>query len=134
MTEPEPGAGTGGDPSTEAEVGSVAEEAARLFGALQDWANESGFGAQGEATASAGVAEGLRAAGEHLGHGPDCRYCPVCRAINLVRQTSPEVRESLAVAIGALAQAATASLRQDHDGRDAGTSDSSGPTRVDLDD
>ncbi len=123
-------AGEGGD---RPQVGSVAEEAAKLFGALHDWAGESGPGRAGEA--ADGLLGSLRSAGDHVGHGEDCRYCPVCQAIRMVRETSPEVREHLAVAIGSLAQAATAALRQSSpaDASDHG-SRGSGPEKVDLDD
>lgn len=112
------------------EVGSVAEETAKLLGALQDWASESGAGQAG--AAAKGVAEGLSSLGDHVGHGQDCRYCPLCQALRLIRETSPEVRDNLAVAIGALAQAATTALRQGStpDGGAPGT----GPSRIDLDD
>ena len=113
------------------EVGSVAEEAAKLFGALNDWATQSG-GSQAGAAAK-NLAEGIRSAGDHVGHGEDCRYCPVCQGIRMIRETSPEVRENLAVAIGALAQAATAALRQGSAPRDD-SDQHSAPTRVDLDD
>jgi hypothetical protein len=76
-------------------VGSVGEEAAKLFSALQDWATESGFSD----------------VHEHLATGSEeCRYCPVCRAIGLVRQTSPEVRAHLTAAAGSLLQAAAGLL------------------------
>jgi hypothetical protein len=78
-------------------VGSVGEEAAKLFSALQDWATDSG----------AGFAD----LHEHLAtDSEECRYCPVCRAISLVRQTSPEVRAHLAAAAGSLLQAAAGLL------------------------
>ena len=120
----------GAGPS-EPEVGSVADEAAKLLGALQDWATESGVG-QARGTAR-GMAEGLSSIGDHVGHGQDCRYCPLCQAVRLVRETSPEVRENLALAVSALAQAATAALRQPDRG-DAGGDTNPGPHHVDLDD
>ena len=99
-------------PEGEDEVGSVAEEAAKLFGALQDWAQESGAAQAGAAASTAaGVAAGLRDINEHIATGgDDCRYCPVCRGIELVRQTSPEVKAHLAVAASSLLQAASGLL------------------------
>lgn len=100
----------GGEP-----VGSVGEEAAKLFGALSAWAQEqsreqageAGRGQQAAATAREALAQGLHEVGEHLGSaGPDCRWCPVCQVIHVVRQTSPEVRAHLASAAGSLMQAA----------------------------
>ena len=113
-------------------MGSVAEEAAKLLGALQDWAVESGF-TQGERLDQP---VGRGAVDDHIGHGQDCAYCPLCRAINFARGTIPQAREHLAVAIGALAQAATAALRASAGEAEAGEQHSDrarGPTRVDLD-
>lgn len=112
----------------DAGVGSVAEEAAKLLGALQNWAGEHGS-APGETAQR--LTEGIRVAADHVGHGQDCRYCPVCIAINRVRQTSPEVREHLAAALDSLARAATAALRSE----DAACSEQEArsPTKVDLD-
>ncbi|NPC95440.1 hypothetical protein [Nocardioides sp. zg-DK7169] len=110
-------------------IGSVTEEAAKLFGALAGLAREHGFGdhpAGGhEAAGSAGSAEDThpehgepREPGEHTEHaehaghtgGPECTWCPVCRAVHLVRQTSPEVRTHLASAVSSLAKAAAGLL------------------------
>ena len=46
----------------------------------------------------------------HLATGEDCRYCPVCRAVQVYRSASPEVREHLTSAATSLAQAAAALL------------------------
>ena len=46
----------------------------------------------------------------HLANGEECRYCPVCRAVQVFRSASPEVREHLATAATSLAQAAAAAL------------------------
>jgi hypothetical protein len=74
-------------------VGSAAEEAAKLLGTLAGWARdrEAEWGA-------------------HLANGEECRYCPICRAVQLFRSASPEVREHLATAATSLAQAAAAAL------------------------
>lgn len=61
-------------------VGSAAEEAARLLGALQDWARRSATG-----PADVPIATG----------GPECRLCPVCQLIGILRDGSPEVVEHL---------------------------------------
>jgi hypothetical protein len=83
------------------DVGSLGEEAAKLFAAAADWAREH----TGEAAGSTGR-EGGSAAGwglgdllssEHLATGaPECRWCPLCQAIGLLRSTSPEMKEHLA--------------------------------------
>lgn len=114
MTEGQDRDATAGEPSGHdaEEVGSVAEEAAKLFSALQDWAKESGGGHAATAAAAAStVAGGLRDVNQHLATGgEDCRYCPVCRTIEFVRNTSPEVKTNLAVAASSLLQAAAGLL------------------------
>ncbi|MFB6725889.1 hypothetical protein ACFCV3_37305 [Kribbella sp. NPDC056345] len=69
-------------------VGSVAEEAAKLFAVLQAAADTHG----GEH-----VAEDPPESHEHKA-GPDCVWCPVCQLINKVRNTSPETIEQLSTA------------------------------------
>lgn len=94
------------------DVGSVGEEASKLFGALSDWARTQG-GAQagGAAGAAAGFAAALGSVNEHVAtEGEDCRYCPVCQVIHAVRSTSPEVRVHLSTAATSLLQAASAAL------------------------
>jgi hypothetical protein len=94
---------------SEDQVGSVAEEAAKLLGALQDWARESGHDS---ATAgAAGAAAMFHNLNEHVATGgEDCRYCPLCQAISLVRQTSPEVKQHLTSAAASLMQAVVAAM------------------------
>ena len=58
-------------------VGSAAEEAARLFAAVQDWAR-------------------TRFDHEHLATGSaECQVCPVCQGIAALRQVRPETVEHL---------------------------------------
>lgn len=93
------------------QVGSVAEEAAKLLQALQGWARESGAERPGAAAAAAaGAAGAFKDINEHLATGEDCRYCPVCRVIALVRETSPEVKGHLASAATSLMQAAATAM------------------------
>lgn len=89
-------------------VGSVGEEALKLFGALSDWAREHGSDLGGSATHAAGAFAGaVRDVNEHVATGgEDCRFCPVCQAIHAVRSTSPEVKAHLTVAASSLFQAA----------------------------
>ena len=91
------------------DVGSVGEEAAKLFGALSDWARESdagpglGSGLSGLAGHAAGA---LRDLDQHVATGaPECTYCPVCRTVHVVRAASPEVRAHLASAASSFLQA-----------------------------
>jgi hypothetical protein len=96
-------------------VGSAAEEAAKLLGAVADWAREHGGELGGTVSALAGPASaGLGAAAHdveaHLANGEDCRYCPICRAVQVFRASSPEVRDHLSSAFASLAQAAAAAM------------------------
>lgn len=82
------GAPPGGPP-----VGSLAEEAAKLAEALQDFTRNRGSG-------------WARTADAHLATGSaECRLCPVCRLIALARDTGPEVADHLADATASLLQA-----------------------------
>lgn len=73
-------------------VGSVAEEATKLFDAMGTWARSA-----------AGSVD------EHLATGSaDCTLCPVCQLISAARGTRPEVVEHLANAAGSLVAALSA--------------------------
>jgi hypothetical protein len=123
-----PGAGDATGPHEP--VGSVGEEAAKLLGALSDWARDQGHDYAGSAGAAAGTfAQALRDVDEHVATGSaDCRYCPVCQVIHVVRQTSPEVRQHLSVAASSLMHAAAGLLATDPRSRPA-----SGVEKIDLD-
>lgn len=112
-------------------VGSVAEEAAKLVGALQDWARDSAPGpaAGGSGFLTSGLAAKLSEVNAHLATGgQDCAYCPLCQAISLVRAASPEVRAHLATAASALLQAAAGMVEPGSPpGREPGVE------RIDLD-
>lgn len=78
------------------EVGSLAEEATALLGALSGWVRENG----GESTrpsaeSAAGVGEEAEASGTDPAGDCTCRTCPVCRVIRIARSVSPEVRHHL---------------------------------------
>ena len=89
-------------------LGSVGEEAAKLFDALQDWVKDNGSGEPGRAEGLVdGLADQWRSFNEHVATGgQDCTYCPVCQVIGKVREASPELRSHLAVATSSLLQAA----------------------------
>jgi hypothetical protein len=72
-------------------AGSLAEEAAKLFGAAEEWWR--GHAPQVEAHA-----------------GPECRVCPLCQALALVRTAQPEVFEHLVTAADAFASAVKAAV------------------------
>jgi hypothetical protein len=61
-------------------AGSLGEEAAKLFGAAEDWWRE-------------------HAPSLPLHQGPECVICPVCQGLSLVRGASPEVFEHLSAAV-----------------------------------
>lgn len=90
------------------DVGSVGEEAMKLFGALADMARQHSGDAAGTVGDLAGQAAAMAAeVGEHIAtDSVECKYCPVCRVVHAVRQTSPDVRAHLMVAASSLLQAA----------------------------
>jgi len=97
------------------EIGSVAEETAKLLGALSEWARDHGAGlgqTVGDAAQNAlGAAHNIN---EHFATGSaDCLYCPICRVVHHVRTTNPEVKAHLVVATSSLLQAASALLSTD---------------------
>ena len=96
----------------EESIGSVGEEAAKLMGVLSEWARDQReAGAQTAGDALSGMAHAAHDVHEHIAtDSPECRYCPLCRVISLVRGTSPEVREHLTIAAGSLLQAASGLL------------------------
>ena len=104
-----PGAGPAGAAD---EVGTVAEEAAKLLGVLSGWARTQGADVgHGMADAASGAAAAIQNVNDHFATGSeDCLYCPVCRVVHVVRECSPEVRTHLALAALNLMQAATAVL------------------------
>lgn len=123
------------------EVGSVAEEAAKLFGALGDWAQDQGNGlgdlGAGLGGFAAQAAAAARGAQEHLATGAaECTWCPVCRAVHAVRRTSPEVRAHLASAASSLLQAAAEAMAtavpEERRGG-TGAAGAAGVERIDLD-
>ncbi len=83
---------------THDEVGTLAEEALALFGAVAGWMRESAAGPHPGAETSteqpdpAGPGD---PSGEQGSCAGSCRWCPVCRAAETVRQVSPEVRAHL---------------------------------------
>ena len=117
----------GPDAPQSPEVGSVGEEAAKLFGALSGWAREQ------DRDPGHGLADSLGDlvgnVNEHLATGgEDCRYCPVCQLIHAVRETNPEVRQQLSVAASSLLRAAAALLATEP------SSGTSGVEKIDLSD
>jgi len=91
------------------DVGSLADEAAKLFGALSGWAREhAGEAGEGLSGLAAQAAASAHEVDDHLATGSaECTVCPICRTVHAVRQLSPEVRAHLASAATSLAHAAT---------------------------
>ena len=80
-------------------VGSVAEGAAKLFEAMSGWARTH----PPDLPSTDGFTD-------HIAHGEDCRFCPLCQLIKMARGTSPEARLHLAAAATSFAQAISAML------------------------
>ncbi len=109
----------GADPRGPEPVGSVAEEAAKLFGAFSGWAKEHGDGLSS-------FSDGLH---EHVATGSaECAWCPVCRTVAAIRQTSPEVMAHLSTAASSLMLAVAGMMAPPQPGRDGSVE------RIPLDD
>jgi len=96
----------GGDP-----VGTATQEAALLFATLADRAREH--------LGDGGRVGGVSGDPVHVGHPPECTWCPLCRALALLRRTSPDVREqvvesaiSLGLALCQLAEQVTTEVKR----------------------
>lgn len=126
----------GDDHEQPPEIGSVGEEAMKLFGAFADLARQH----SGDAAGSVGDLAGQAAAmahemNEHIAtDSVECRYCPVCRVVHAVRQTSPEVRSHLMVAASSLLQAAAGMLETLPPAPGEGRARGPEVERIDLDD
>lgn len=84
-------------------VGSVAEEAAKLFAVLQQATSEAKHqhSAPDEPADPEHDVQGEEPEHEHgtaERGGPECQWCPVCQLIAKVRTTSPETIEQLSTA------------------------------------
>lgn len=115
-------------------IGDVGEEAAKLLGAISDWARDQGSDVGHGLGGLAGhAAESLQGINEHLATGSaECSVCPICRTVHVIRETSPEVKAHLATAASSFLQAAAALLATQVPRDDAGRG--SQVERIDLDD
>lgn len=113
-------------------VGSVAEEAVKLLGALSGWARENGDGLyDGLQDGMSSIADELH---DHVATGTqDCAWCPVCRTVAAVRQASPEVKAHLSTAASSLMLAVSGLLATRPPARDARRG-GTGVERIRLDD
>jgi hypothetical protein len=81
-------------PPQDEPVGGVGDEAAKLLGALADWAGDH-----------------AREVNDHIATGDaECLYCPICRTVHAVREASPEAKAQLAQAASTFLQAAAGLL------------------------
>jgi hypothetical protein len=95
----EGGERAGGPGGESAAAGSVAEEATRLFEAVQDWVRRT-----------------TDDPGPRIATGsPECTVCPLCQGLALLRSARPETFAHLAEAMAALA-AAGRDLLESHAG------------------
>lgn len=120
-------------------VGSLAEETAKLLGALNGWARDQGDGLGDTVSGlSQHAFAAAKDANEHLATGSaECTICPVCRTVHAVRQLSPEVKAHLTTAAASLAQAAAAMLATatpSATGPGGATGERGGVEHIDLDD
>ncbi len=120
-------------------VGSVGDEAAKLMDALSGWAREQGS-EMGQGLGGLGALAGHAAAtlsevNEHLATGSaECTFCPVCRTVHAIRETSPEVKAHLATAASALLKAGMQMLATAVPDPEAGTPRSHNVEPIRLDD
>ena len=109
--------GHGGSQGPHEEVGSLTDEAVRLFGAISDWARDA-----------------TEEVDEHVAAGgAECAWCPLCRTVHAVRSAGPEVRTHLAVAASALLQAAAGVLAAAAQSPGHPGHDGAGVEHIDLD-
>lgn len=115
-------------------IGSVAEEAQKLLGVLQDWAGDSGSEyAAAAAAAASSAASSLNSVNEHVAvGGSDCRYCPLCRVISAMRETRPEVKQHLASAATSLMHALAGAMATDVPDPSGRRRDASSVEKIDL--
>ena len=97
--------------------GPLADEAARLVEALSDWARGH-------------VGEMPSTLGQHVGGSAECRLCPFCQALALLRQAKPETFAHLLEASAAF----TAALRSVVETHAASAGGPGGVEHIDLDD
>lgn len=112
MSEPQDPQDPQDPPRPDPEIGTVGEEALKLFGALADVARQHGAEVGGGVGGLADQASALaKEVNDHIATGSaECRYCPVCRVVHAVRETSPEVKTHLLTAASSLIQAAAGIL------------------------
>ena len=128
-------------------VGSVAEEAAKLFAVLQQASADAPAVRTHQLPKKPDAVEEPPAAhdapADDHQHGTNCQWCPVCQLIIGCGQTSPETIEQLSTAaagvlgaVRSLVEAAAEAARQakvDAESRTAGEQDTERPARSRVD-
>jgi hypothetical protein len=88
-----------GSTSSQADLGSASEEAARLIEALRRWVDDRAVSVPPVATGSA-----------------ECKLCPFCQLLAVLRDSQPEMFEHLGAAAESLFAAARSAIA-DHEHR-----------------
>ncbi|WP_328995126.1 hypothetical protein OG394_11255 [Kribbella sp. NBC_01245] len=106
-------------------IGSVGEEAAKLFAVLQQASADARHGTGAESNGYDAFAEAFPEEAEEQG-ACECQWCPVCQLISRAKQVSPETIEHLATAaagvlgsVRSLLEAAAEAARQARTDADA---------------
>jgi Family of unknown function (DUF5304) len=89
--------------------GSIGEEAVKLAEAVQGWLGQR----TGQRTGRAPTDAWAAATAPEAFESPECKVCPICRAMHLVSTMQPDVFTHLADAATSLAAAARAMGNQD---------------------
>jgi hypothetical protein len=128
-------------------IGSVAEEAAKLFAVLQHAAADGRGTTAADDSRRTTPADAQDAVPEDDGGsahehklGPDCQWCPVCQLIHKVRNTSPETIEQLSTAaahvlgsVRSLLEAAAEAARQTREDAASRSDEQQEPSRSRVD-
>ncbi len=99
-------------------VGTLAEEAAKLFAAMQTLVGEANTRSTGPEDAAEPDADGSDATSTWqddllgAGHSAECRWCLHCHLTRMARATTPEVRDHLSQAVISLAMAVKGLLEE----------------------
>ncbi len=109
-------------------IGSVAEEAAKLFAAMVEWTGRRPPPRDDPDRPASGDLH-LHSLGDDAAASAECRFCPLCQVARHARSTNPEIRAHLASAATSLALALKSLLDSvEHPNRDPGP----GLEKIDL--
>lgn len=105
-----------------ADHGSIGEEAAKLAEAVQDWLGQRTGRGVGDVWAAATAPDAFES--------PECKICPLCRAMHFVSTVQPEVFAHLADAAASLS-AAVRAMGEDRPETAGPPADATGPGAAD---